>query len=93
MKTISKISLAIAALAFAGHAAAQVTLYEHDGYQGRSVTTERPVNNLERYGFNDRASSVVVRGNRSDRWVFYKEPSHDSPFARLLSLTVRRRSW
>ena len=68
MKTISKISLAIAALAFAGHAAAQVTLYEHDGYQGRSVTTERPVNNLERYGFNDRASSVVVRGNRSDRW-------------------------
>ena len=68
MKTISRITLAIAALALAGHAAAQVTLYEHDGYQGRSFTTERPINNLERFGFNDRASSVVVRGNRSDRW-------------------------
>ncbi len=68
MKTISRITLAIAALAFAGHAAAQVTLYEDDGFQGRSVTTERPINNLERFGFNDRASSVVVRGNRSDRW-------------------------
>ena len=68
MKTISRITLAIAALALAGHAAAQVTLYEHDGYQGRSFTTERPINNLERFGFNDRASSVVVRGDRSARW-------------------------
>lgn len=65
---ISKIALAVAGVALSCQAAAQVTLYEHDGYQGRSFTTERTVNNLERSGFNDRSSSVVVRGNRSERW-------------------------
>ena len=44
---------------------AQVTFYEHDGFQGRSFTTERQVGSFERYGFNDRASSVVVL---RDRW-------------------------
>ena len=68
MNQLSKISLAIAGLVFAGQAAAQVTFYEEDGFQGQSFTTNRPVNNFERFGFNDRASSVVVRGNRNDRW-------------------------
>jgi uncharacterized protein YcfJ len=52
----------------AAHAAAQVTFYEQEGFQGRSFTSDRPVNNLARFGFNDSASSVVVRGNRSERW-------------------------
>ena len=68
MKLLSKVSLALAGLVIAGHAAAQVTFYEHDGYHGRSFTTDRPINNLERRGFNDRASSVVVRGDRDVRW-------------------------
>ena len=68
MNQLSKITLAIAGLVFAGQAAAQVTFYEEDGFQGQSFTTNRPVNNFERFGFNDRASSVVVRGNRNDRW-------------------------
>ncbi len=42
----------------------QVTFYEHDGFGGRSFTTEKEVNNFRRYGFNDRASSVVVVGER-----------------------------
>ena len=55
-------TLALAgALACAAHASAQVTFYEHDGFQGRSFTADRPVGNFERSGFNDRASSAVVR--------------------------------
>ena len=68
MKTVSRIALAVATLAVAGQAAAQVTFYEHDNFQGRSFTTDRQINNFERFGFNDRASSVVVRGNRGQRW-------------------------
>lgn len=68
MHRVSKISLAVAALAMAGQAAAQVTLYEHDGFQGRSFTTSNTVDNLKRSGFNDRSSSVSVRGDRSERW-------------------------
>lgn len=44
--------------------AAQVTLYERDGFEGRSFTTRSQVNNLRRAGFNDRASSALVVGER-----------------------------
>lgn len=74
MNRISKVTLAIAAMSLGGPLAAQVTLYEHDGYQGRSFTTERTVNNLERYGFNNRSSSVVVGGGRSERWEVCEDP-------------------
>ena len=68
MNDLKRITLAVAALACAGHATAAITFYENDAFQGRSFTTEQTVNNFERAGFNDRASSVVVRGNRSERW-------------------------
>ena len=68
MNRISKIALAMAGVALSCQVAAEVTLYEHDGYQGRSFTTERQINNLDRFGFNDRSSSVVVGGNRWERW-------------------------
>lgn len=55
---------AVAAACIATQAAAQVTFYENDNYQGRSFTTQQQVNNFQRYGFNDRASSVVVMNNR-----------------------------
>jgi len=45
-------------------APAQITFYENEGLNGRSFTTERQVNNFNRFGFNDRASSVVVVGER-----------------------------
>src|SRR6266568_3824002 len=59
-----RISLAIAIAAFGPQALAQVTFYEHEGFGGRSFTTDRPIGNLERFGFNDRASSVVVQNER-----------------------------
>src|SRR5665647_505422 len=64
MNTRLKITLAAALVAIATQASAQVTFYEHDNFQGRSFTTSKQVNNLSRYGFNDRASSVVVVKNR-----------------------------
>jgi uncharacterized protein YcfJ len=65
MNTVLKSALALATLAIAAQASAQVTFYEREGFDGRSFTTERRVGNFERYGFNDRASSVVVL---SERW-------------------------
>jgi hypothetical protein len=70
LKTI----LALAAALVATQAAAQVTFYEAEGFRGRSFTAEGSVPNMARYGFNDRASSVVVTGGR---W----EACEDSFFA------------
>jgi uncharacterized protein YcfJ len=65
MNAILRNALAVAGLAIATQASAQVTFYENDGFQGRNFTTQQRIDNFERYGFNDRASSVVVM---SDRW-------------------------
>src|SRR5512133_1182527 len=60
MNAYLKNALTLTAVAVASQAMAQVTFFERDGFQGRSFTTESQVGNLERFGFNDRASSVVV---------------------------------
>jgi uncharacterized protein YcfJ len=60
-----KTALAVAGLAIAAQAAAEVTFYERQSFEGRSFTTNKQIANFERFGFNDRASSVVVR---SERW-------------------------
>ena len=58
-------AIAIAAMAIAAtQALAQVTFYENEGFQGRTFYTERQVTNFQQHGFNDRASSVIVLGNR-----------------------------
>jgi hypothetical protein len=46
------------------HAYAHVTFYEHEGYNGRSFTSEGQVDNFQQFGFNDLASSVDVVGER-----------------------------
>src|SRR6185436_15591046 len=62
MKSVLRSTLALGAMAIATQAAAQVTFYEHQSFQGQSFTTEQQLGNLERNGFNNRASSVEVRG-------------------------------
>ena len=62
MNSIFKSALAAAAMAVCAQAVAEVTFYEREGFQGRSFTADRPVGNLERFGFNDRASSAIVTG-------------------------------
>ncbi|MCO5109212.1 MAG: beta/gamma crystallin-related protein [Burkholderiaceae bacterium] len=43
---------------------AQVTFFQEQGFAGRSFTTESRIGNLERFGFNDRASSAIVENQR-----------------------------
>ncbi len=61
MNATLRCALGAAALAVAAHATGQITFYEQPGFEGRTFTTDKQVTNFERYGFNDRASSVVVR--------------------------------
>lgn len=57
--------LAMASLAICTAASAEVTFYEREGFAGQSFSTDRQVGNFESFGFNDRASSVIVS---SERW-------------------------
>ncbi len=78
---------AAAALLAAGHALAQVTFYEGEGFRGRAFAASRTVDNFANIGFNDRASSVVVDRGRwevcedagfNGRCVVLKQGSYDS---------------
>jgi hypothetical protein len=60
MNKVLRTAMAVAGVAFATQAAAEIIFYEHDGFHGRSFTASNPIGNFERQGFNDRASSVVV---------------------------------
>ncbi len=65
MKNITVRTLfATTVFAFAAQASAQVTFYEKEGFEGRSFSTQQRVGNMERSGFSDRASSVIVTGQR-----------------------------
>ena len=64
MNPFLRSALGAAAVAVACQASAQVTFYEHDNFQGRSFQTERQIGDLSRFGFNDRASSVLVLNQR-----------------------------
>src|SRR5437868_7150086 len=59
-----KTAFALAATAFVTQAAAQITFYEHENFGGRSFTADRQVENFQRFGFNDRASSATVANER-----------------------------
>jgi hypothetical protein len=41
-----------------------ITFYENEAFGGRWFSTDRRIANFNRYGFNDRADSVKVRGGR-----------------------------
>jgi len=72
MNALLRNALAVVGVAIATQASAQVTFYERQGFEGQSFSTERRIGNFERYGFNDRASSVMVDGGRwevcEDAW-------------------------
>jgi uncharacterized protein YcfJ len=53
-------ALVAATLFAAGHASAAVTFYEREAFRGPSFSTDLPLANFDRQGFNDRASSAVV---------------------------------
>ena len=41
-----------------------ITFYQQDGFGGRWFSTDREIRNFRRFGFNDVANSVKVRGGR-----------------------------
>jgi uncharacterized protein YcfJ len=82
-----KSALGVAALLLGAQAMAQVTFYEGEGFRGRAFTTNQRVGNFERFGFNDRARSVVVDSGRWEacedirfegRCVVLRRGSYDS---------------
>lgn len=80
MKTAIKSAFGLSILLVAAHASAAITFYEGEGFRGRAFTTDKPVRNFERFGFNDRASSVVVdRG----RWEVCEGPRFEGRCAVL----------
>jgi len=66
MKPILKSALLLAATLFANVAAhaGELTLYSHEGFGGREVTLREVTPDFNALGFNDRASSMVVRSGR-----------------------------
>jgi uncharacterized protein YcfJ len=60
MRPALKTLIGVAAIALAGQATAQISLYQGEGFRGPVFSTDRPVRNFDRIGFNDRASSAVV---------------------------------
>ena len=55
-----------ASVASASALAAEMTLYQHQGFKGEQLTLRGQAANVGQYRFNDKASSVVVR---SGRWL------------------------
>jgi uncharacterized protein YcfJ len=62
MKKFQIAIFGLSAALLAPLSAAQVTLYEQEGFHGRTFTAGGPIYNLDKLGFNDRASSIIVDG-------------------------------
>ena len=63
-RTLISLTLAVSGLMLSGLAQSSVIFYEHDNFEGRSVQSTNRINNFQRSGFNDRASSVIVMNER-----------------------------
>jgi uncharacterized protein YcfJ len=59
-----RLLIAALGLALATQAAAQITLYQREGFRGPVFRADGPVWNLDRAGFNDRARSVIIEHGR-----------------------------
>ena len=64
MKIRFAIALAASTLAFALPAAAELLLYNGEGFHGRELSVTRNLSDLSQANFNDRASSAIVYRNR-----------------------------
>lgn len=63
-KSALAVSMLLGAATLTTAASAQVIFYENEGFRGRVFSTGGEVANFSNYGFNDRASSVVVERGR-----------------------------
>lgn len=63
-----KLALFSSAILFThlGAHASEITLFEDDNFRGRAVTLRETTDDLSRMGFNDKASSIMVRSGSWD---------------------------
>ena len=82
-----KSALGATAILLGSQAMAQITMYEHDGFRGQALSTDTRIGDLQRRGFNDRVSSIVVERGRWEvcedarfegRCVVLRRGSYDS---------------
>ncbi len=87
MKLKLKMAVAAAAIGMTTLAFSQVTFYENENFRGRTFASSKQVNNFERSGFSNRASSVIVTNGRwqvcddirfNGRCVVLREGVYDS---------------
>jgi len=71
MKRLLPAALGLAALLATGSAIAQLTVWEWDGFRGRSLTASQTTPNFAQHGFNNRASSAIVERGR---WEVCERP-------------------
>jgi len=64
MIRLLKTTLAVTAALACTTAAASITFYQGEGFRGRAATFDGPVDNMDRVGFNDRASSAIIDRGR-----------------------------
>jgi uncharacterized protein YcfJ len=74
MNIMIRSALALAVITVTAQAQANIVLYENESFGGRSFNTENRIDDFQRYGFNDRASSVVVL---RDRWEVCEDASYN----------------
>jgi uncharacterized protein YcfJ len=60
MKIASSAVFGFIAFLVAQHASAQIVFYENEWLRGRVFSVDRPIDNFDSFGFNDRASSAIV---------------------------------
>lgn len=73
MNAFTKTLLTLVVVTASTHASSQVTFYENQDFQGRSFTAQTKVPNFARFGFNERASSATVTG---ERWEVCEDVSY-----------------
>jgi uncharacterized protein YcfJ len=74
MNVMTRSALAVASILLSAQATAAVIFYENESYGGRTFNTERQIGDFQRYGFNDRASSVVVL---NERWEVCEDANYN----------------
>jgi uncharacterized protein YcfJ len=65
MNAVMRIASAAVGMALGTQAAAQITLFEREGFEGETFTTAKQIADFGRNGRNERAASIVVL---RDRW-------------------------
>ena len=61
---VAAVAVAAAASVMSMQAAAEIMLFSQEGFAGRNMSAHNRTNDLSRAGFNDRASSAMVHGER-----------------------------